>query len=75
VLAARLADGVKMAALLVASYVIFPLTITELGPVRVKVELVIVEGSIASLKVAEIIVLVHAPLAPVGATELTVGGV
>ena len=40
-----------------------------------KVEAFIVAGFIASLKIAETIVLVHAPLEPVGATVTTVGGV
>ena len=51
-----------------------PDTLALVGPVNVKVEALIVKGFIASLNLAETIVLVHAPLAPVGATEITVGG-
>jgi hypothetical protein len=45
------------------------------GAVNVKVVVLIVEGSIASLKVATTTVLGHMPLAPLGGvTEITVGG-
>jgi hypothetical protein len=44
------------------------------GSVKVKVVVLIVEGFIASLKVAVTTVLGHTPTARTGVTELTVGG-
>ena len=53
-----------------------PLTGVVPGPVKVKVELSMVDGFIASLKAAVTMVLGQAPLAPLGgATDITVGRV
>jgi hypothetical protein len=74
VFAARLAAGVKVAVLLPPKYVTVPATGVVPGPVTVKVSGVIVAAFIASLKVAEIFVLVGTPVAPLaGLVEVTVG--
>jgi len=74
VFAARLAAGVKVAVLLPPKYVTVPATGVVPGPVTVNVSGVIVAAFIASLKVAEIFVLVGTPVAPfAGLVEVTVG--
>ena len=68
--------GVKIAVLLVASYVTCPATGAEAGPVSVKVVALMVDGFIALLNVAVTAALAHVPVAPLaGITEFTVGAV
>jgi len=73
VFAARLAAGVKVAVLLPPKYVTLPATGVVPGPVTVNVSGVIVAAFIASLKAAEIFVLVGTPVARIARIgELTV---
>jgi hypothetical protein len=69
---ARTADGVKVA--VKPLYVTAPATAVPLGPVTVKVEVVIEAGFIAILKVAVIVVLITTFAAPwAGVTDTTDG--
>jgi hypothetical protein len=69
---ARGLEGVKVKTVLLASWVMVPVT----PGATVKVEAVMVATFMASLKVAVTTVLGHAPKAPVGgAMEITVGGI
>src|SRR5579863_9365314 len=73
VLLARIADGVNVAVL--TAWVTVPATGVAPGPVTVKVVPLIVVAFMASLNVAEIVVLTATPVAPVtGTVETTVGG-
>src|ERR1700683_415563 len=68
-----MATGVNVA--VVPAYVTVPGTGVAPGPVRVNVAEVIVAGSMASLKAAEIAVLTATAVAPLaGIVETTVGG-
>jgi hypothetical protein len=72
VLVARTAVGVNVA--VVPEYVIVPPTAVAPGPVNVNVAALIVAGFIASLNVAETVVLTATAVAPLtGTVEITVG--
>jgi hypothetical protein len=76
VLAGRLLDGVKVATLPLTAYPTVPVLAVPAGHASVKLAVVRVSGSIASLKLAEISVLSATPVAPAaGTVELTVGAV
>ena len=68
----RLLDGVNVAVWLAPSYV----TVPDTPPLIVKVDVLIVVASIASLNVAVIALLIATSASPLaGIVELTVGGV
>jgi hypothetical protein len=72
VLSARLAMGVNVAT--TPAYVTAPVTAAPSGPASVKVVVLIVVGSIGSLKVALSTWLTGTPVAPArGTVEITVG--
>jgi hypothetical protein len=74
VLLARAVAGVKVATLPEASYVTVPVTAVVPGPASVKVEVLIVAGAIASLKVARMAWLTGTLTARLaGTVEMTVG--
>jgi len=69
VLKVRLLAGVKVATLVVALYVTDPGTTVVPGPVTLKLVPLMEEGSIASLKVAVIVLFSATPAAPQRGTE------
>lgn len=77
VLKARLVEGIKVATSVADAYVTCPATLAPPGPVTVNVDLLIVAGFIALLKVALTMVLLGqtATLPSAGVTDVTVGGV